>query len=54
MRFSQKTTVDVADNSNDIQAYSQDDGIAIASVDVQSDDCPYMTELLTISIIQEQ
>ena len=35
---SQKTAVDVADNSNDIQAYSQDDGIAIASIDVQSDD----------------
>ena len=35
---SQKTTAEVADNSNDIQAYSQDDGIAIASIDVQSDD----------------
>ena len=37
---SQKTTAEVADNSNDIQAYSQDDGIAIASIDVQSDDHP--------------
>lgn len=38
MRFRRKQTAEVADNSNDIQAYSQDDGIAIASIDVQSDD----------------
>lgn len=37
---SQKTTAEVADNSNDIQAYSQDDGTTIASIDVQSDDYP--------------
>ena len=37
---SQKTTAEVNDNSNDIQAYSQDDGTAIASIDVQSDDHP--------------
>lgn len=37
---SQETTPEVNDNSNDIQTYSQNDGIAIASIDVQSGDRP--------------